>query len=759
MKIVCIGGGPAGLYFSILMKKAEPSHDITIVERSRADDTFGWGVVFSDATLSNFAQADPETCYQISRSFRHWNEIEVHFGGSRIVSRGHGFSGIARQRLLNILQARAEALQVRQIFQHEVVDPAEFADADLIIAADGVGSVVRNKYAQVFKPNIEIGRNRYVWLATRKKLAAFNFIFKETQWGWFQAHAYRFDADTSAFIVETREKTWRAAGLDAMDAAGSLAFCERLFADHLEGEPLLNNTGHPRGSAWLNFNRLSCENWHHGKLVLMGDAAHTAHFSIGSGTKLAMEDAIALARNLSEEATVDRALARYQRERSVEALKLQSAARNRMEWFENIARYSRLDPIQFSYSLLTGSQRIGHENLRLRDASYVRSVETWLARQSGCDDQARPPMFLPFKLRGLQLANRVVVSPMSMYSAVEGAVGDFHLVHYGARAQGGAGLVFTEMTDVSAEARITPGCAGLYAPAHVAAWKRIVDFVHQHSQAKIALQLGHAGPKGSTQRGWEDINAPLADGNWPIIGPSPRGYSPRNQLPREMTRADMDAVKADFIRAASMAIECGFDMLELHCAHGYLLSAFITPLSNHRSDDYGGSLAKRLRYPLEIFTAVREVWPADRPMSVRISATDWVTDGLGPDDAIEVARAFNAAGCDLIDVSSGQTSPDARPVYGRMYQTPFADRIRNELGVATMAVGNIYEADQANSIIAAGRADLVALGRPHLADPYFTLRAAAQAHQADQWWPPQYRHAKTQLERNLARAHSDPGPA
>jgi anthraniloyl-CoA monooxygenase len=752
MKVVCIGGGPAGLYFSILMKQADPRHEILVLERNRADDTFGWGVVFSDATLSGFQQADPASHAQILRSFHHWDNIDVFFKGRRITSGGHGFCGIGRRRLLNILQARALELGVEQRFQHEVVDPDQFTDADLIVASDGVNSVTRRKYAQVFQPDIDVRKCRYIWLGTQRRLDAFTFAFQETEWGWFTLHAYRFDADTSTFIVETPEENWLAAGLDRMDQAQSIAFCERLFADLLEGRSLMSNAGHLRGSAWLKFNRVLCKQWHHRNMVLIGDAAHTAHFSIGSGTKLAMEDAISLANALQREPGVAAALPRYQQERETEALRLQSAARNRMEWFENVARYTHLDAIQFSYTLLTGSQRLGHENLRLRDSRYVERVEKWMAYRAGLAVQPVPPMFTPFRLRGLTLKNRVVVSPMAMYSAREGVPGDFYLVHLGARSLGGAGLVFTEMTCVSPEGRISPGCAGLWNDAQARAWKRIVDFVHAESSAAIGLQLGHSGPKGSTQLGWEQIDEPLLAGNWRLMAPSPVAYGPQNQVPRAMSRADMDLVLRQFVDATQRGVACGFDMLELHCAHGYLLSSFICPLTNLRSDEYGGALENRMRFPLEVFRAMRAQWPEDKPMSVRISAHDWTPGGNTPDDAVQIAGMFKAAGADMIDVSSGQTTRLAKPVYGRMYQTPFSDRIRNEVGIGTIAVGNIFEPDHVNSIVAAGRADLCALARPHLADAAWTLQAAAELGFHDVEWPRQYLTGKAQLERNIARA-------
>ena len=749
--IAIAGAGPGGLYLAISLKLRDPSLDVVVHERNRPDDTFGWGVVFSDQTLANLKANDPETAAIIEAAFVHWDDIDVHIHGRTIRSGGHGFAGIGRQRLLTILQDRARSLGIELRFEDEVAD-IRALPADVIVAADGLNSRVRNQNPRVFGVDIDVRTNKYIWLGTKQSFDAFTFAFVETSHGWIWAHAYQFEPGASTFIVECSEATWRGLGFDAMDHDQTCRAAEGLFADWLGGHPLMSNARHLRGSAWLNFPRVACSNWRDGKVVLLGDAAHTAHFSIGSGTKLAFEDAIRLAETLTEADDLDAGLAAYEAERRVEVLKLQSAARNSTEWFETIDRYVGLDPLQFTYSLLTRSQRVSHENLRLRDRDFLTGVECWFAEQAGATskDNPPPPMFAPLKLRGLTLPNRVVVSPMCMYSAEDGLVGDFHLVHLGSRALGGAGLVFTEMTDVSADARITPGCAGMYRPEHRDAWKRIVDFVHGQG-SRIAVQLAHAGRRGSVERPWgARADQPLEDG-WPLIAPSPVPWTDKDQTPREMNRADMDRVRDAFVQATRWAAEAGFDMVELHCAHGYLLSSFLTPVSNHRTDDYGGPVGNRLRFPLEVFAAMRAVWPQDRPMSVRLSATDWVEEGLTPEDSVVIARAFADAGCDLIDVSAGSTTPDAQPVYGRMFQTPFSDRIRNEAGVATMAVGNIYETDHVNSILAAGRADLCALARPHLADPNWSLRAAAELGWRGQMPPVQYLAGFGQLARNLEK--------
>ncbi|MCF8474719.1 MAG: bifunctional salicylyl-CoA 5-hydroxylase/oxidoreductase [Emcibacter sp.] len=763
MKIVVLGGGPAGVYLAISMKLKNPNHDITVYERNRDDDTFGWGVVFSDQTMQNLKANDPVSAETMINELIHWDDVAVHHKGEVIRSGGHGFIGIGRLRLLQILYERARELDVEFQFETEFeVDDIKnrFSDADLIVAADGLNSKIRNHDLKAFDCDIDMRPNKFVWLGTKQRFNdAFTFIFEKTEHGWIWVHAYQFDKDTSTFIVECGPETYEAFGFDKMDHEASAETCRKIFEKYLDGHNLMTKSAHIRGSAWINFPRVLCHTWVKDNVVLIGDAAHTAHFSIGSGTKLGFEDAISLADHLNSGETVRQALSAYQGERELEALKLQSAARNSMGWFEEIERYLDYDPMQFTYALLTRSQRVSHENLRLRDKAWLENVEKDFASKAigRKVDKPIPPMFTPYKLRRMTLKNRVVISPMCMYSAKDGLINDFHFVHYGARAMGGAALMFTEMTDVSAEGRITPGCAGIYTDEQAAAWKRVVDYVHAQSVCKIAMQIGHAGRKGSTKIGWEGYDMPLDKGNWELIAPSPLKWDDINQTPRAMEKKDFERVLNDFVVAAKRAEDAGFDMIELHAGHGYLLSSFITPVSNQRTDEYGGSLENRLRFPLQVFKAMRAVWPSDKPMSVRISSTDWIDDkGVTPEEAVLISKAFAEAGADIINVSTGQTLPvnKVNPVFGRMFQTPMSDRIRNEAKIATMAVGNIYETDHVNSILAAGRADLVVLARPHLMDPNWTIRSAAELeyHGDAVLIPKQYLTAYSQLETNLKRA-------
>ncbi len=750
MKVLCLGGGPAGLYFAISMKLRNPSHQVTVMERNRADDTFGWGVVLSDDAMARMKKNDPQSYDAIKGSFAYWDDIAVVHRGERQVSGGHGFAGIGRMKMLLILQTRARELGVDLQFQSEFKSAEDYRrDYDLVVATDGINSLVRREYAEVFKPDIDQRLVKFIWLGTHQKFDdAFTFIFEETEWGWFWAHIYQFDDQTATFIVDCMPDTWDRAGFADMSKEDIVATCEKIFAKHLGGHHLMSNANHLRGSAvWMQFPRVLCEQWYNGNVVLMGDAAATGHYSIGSGSRLAFDSAIALADYLHSEPTMEAAFQRYQDERRVEVLRLQSAARNSLEWFERVERYLDMAPMQFAYSLLTRSQRISHENLRLRDPGWLRKAEDWFQVQAG-GTPGRQPMFAPFRLRDMTLKNRIVVSPMAQYKAVKGCPTDWHFTHYAERAKGGAGLVYVEMTAPSPDGRITHGCPGLYAPEHEAGWKRLTDFVHAETTAKICCQIGHAGRKASVQVPWEDDEAPLLEDAWKTIGPSPIAWSPAHPAPREMTLADMDRVAEEFGRATAMAKRAGFDMVELHAAHGYLVSSFISPMSNQRTDDFGGSLENRMRFPLRLLRVMRAALGEEKPISVRISASDWVGDkGVTPEEAVQIAKMFAAAGADIIDVSAGQTSTEAQPVYGRMFQTPFSDRIRNEADLATMAVGNITEADQVNGILLAGRADLVCLARPHLADPYWTLHAAVAAGDTATDWPLPYGAGRRQAER------------
>ncbi|HEY2297892.1 MAG TPA: bifunctional salicylyl-CoA 5-hydroxylase/oxidoreductase [Jatrophihabitans sp.] len=735
MKIAVIGGGPGGLYFAALAKQLGPDDEITVWERNASDDTFGFGVVFSDETLGGIEHADESVYRRMEREFARWDDIDVHYRGEVLTSGGHGFAAMSRKRLLGILQERCAQLGVDVRFCTLAPDVDQLAaDYDLVIACDGVNSTVRARYADTFRPSLEVRRCRYMWLGTDKVFDAFKFYVKETPYGVMQIHGYPFDAGNSTFIIEMADHVWRAAGFDAFAehefAPGesdekSVDLVRELFAEVLDGAELFMNN-----SKWVSFATVRNECWRADNVILLGDAAHTAHFSIGSGTKLAMEDALALAACLHEQPDLEAALEAYEAERQPVVLSTQRAAQASLEWFENLGHYTGQDPLQFAFNIMTRSRRVTYDNLRMRDADFVDAVDTWFAAHEAergfGSGELRPPMFQPFRLRELELINRIVVSAMDMYVAEDGLPTDFHLVHLGGKALGGAGLVMTEMVCVSEIGRITPGCTGIYTDEQAARWRRVTDFVHEQSAAKIGIQLGHSGRKGSTRLMWEGIDEPLSDGNWPVVGPSPLPYRAGvNQVPRELDRDQLCAIKDQFVAAAQRADAAGFDLLELHCAHGYLLSSFISPLTNHRADEYGGTLANRLRFPLEVFAAVRAVWPEHKPTSVRISATDWCEDGITAADAVVIAKAFAEAGVDIVDVSTGQVVAEERPAFGRSYQTPFADRIRNETGIATMAVGNISSYDDVNSILLAGRADLCALGRAHLYDPNWTVHAAA----------------------------------
>jgi anthraniloyl-CoA monooxygenase len=754
MKITIVGGGPGGLYFALLAKKAWPDYDVAVHERNRADDTFGFGVVFSDETLGTFRDYDRPSYEMIRRSFAYWDDVAIHYQGRVLRCGGNGFCGCTRQQLLLLLQERCRELGVALHFQTQIDDPAAFVDSDLIVAADGINSAIRERDRDYFGTTVDLRPNKFCWLGSTKPLDAFTFYFKETPHGLVIAHTYQYAPGRSTWVIELADETWAGLGFGAMTEPEYIAALEGLFAEELDGHRLLGNR-----SVWRNFPTIRNARWVKGNLVLLGDAKATAHYSIGSGTKLAMEDAIGLFEALRARDTIPAALAEFERDRREEVEKTQHAAEVSLAWFEHVARYWGMAPEQFAFGLMSRSKQITYDNLRLRDAAFVTQTERWFldqVRGRGFRVPDRtPPMFTPFQLRGMTVENRVVVSPMAQYMAVEGVPNEWHYVHLASRALGGAGLVFVEMTCTSPDARITPGCTGLYTDEQRDAWRRIVSFVHQYSRARICMQLGHAGRKGSTQLGWQDENCPLPEGNWPLFSASPLPYQLGSQVPQELTPADMERITADFVRAARYAEQAGFDMLEVHMAHGYLLASFISPLTNRRTDEYGGCLENRLRFPLALFRAVRAAWPQEKPLSVRVSGTDWHPDGLSDDELVRLAVHFKEAGADLIDVSAGQTIPDQRPVYGRMFQTHLADAVRNEAGIATMAVGNVTTADQVNTILLQGRADLVALARPHLSDPYFTLHAAAQHDYRHQTWPNPYLPGRDQLYRLTAREQEE----
>ena len=757
MKVSIVGGGPGGLYFALLAQKAWPRWDITVYERNRPDDTFGFGVVFSDQTLDSFKACDGPSYEMIRRRFAYWGDVDVSYKGRVMRSGGNGFCGCSRVALLHILHDRCRELGVKLRFQREVRNLEEFADSGLIVVADGINSQIREQNRAHFQPSVDLRPNKFTWLGSTKPLDAFKYFFRETPEGIILAHCYQYEEGRSTWVIETDEATWKNFGFDTKDEAAMLETLERVFAAELEGHALI-----PNRSVWRNFPTITNKTWVKGNAVLVGDAKATAHFSIGSGTKLAMEDAISLFDFIKTEKTLGKALERYDTGRREEVEKTQHAANVSLAWFEHMRRYWDMDPLQFAFGVMSRSKQITWENLELHDPEFMREVKYWFSkkiRDQGFDvDLENPPvpMFTPFRLRGMTVENRVVVSAMDQYCAREGVPTDWHLVHLGSRAIGGAGLVFVEMTCVSPEGRITPGCTGLWNGTQRDAFRRIVDFCHANSKAKLCLQIGHSGRKGSTQLGWERMDHPLEAGNWPLVSASPIPYyEGDSEAPRELSVSEMDLLISQFVNSTQLAHEAGFDMLEIHMAHGYLLASFISPLTNHRTDAYGGSIENRMRFPLAVFAACRKKWPDRKPISARISAADWAPGGLSGEDLVALTRMLKDAGCDLVDCSTGQTVPQQRPVYGRMYQAPYSDWVRNEVGIATMTVGAVTSADQVNTLLAAGKADLVAMGRPHLANPYLTLQAAAWYQHAKQFWPPQYLAGRDQALRNAPRERDE----
>jgi len=763
MKISIIGGGPGGLYTALLAKKARPDWHVEVFEQNRADYALGFGVVFSDETLDEFLNRDKPVFEAIRGEFAYWQDIAIHFKGHEMRAGGNGFCATSRKTLLRILQERCAELGVELTFSHPIrADEIKtrFADSDVIVASDGIGSAIREHYKDGFQPSQTLKSNRFCWMGSSRPMDEFNYFFRETDHGKMVAHCYQYQSDRSTWVFEMDEETWQGHGFSEFDEEGSKAKLQRIFSQELDGHPLLLNRSH-----WRRFPRIFCENWSVDNIVILGDAKASAHFSIGSGTKLAMECAISLVDALLEhgETDVQRAFADYDDARRTPCQITQHNADVSLAWFEHMGRSWDMDPYQFAMVVMCRAKSITYDNLLLRDAEFVRKADDeWYARhlaETGEDlTETRPmPMFSKFRLRGMELQNRVVMSPMAQYSADEdGNPTDWHKVHYGSHAMGGMGLIFTEMTCPSADARITLGCAGMWSDQQEQKWAETVRFVHDYSAAKIAMQLGHAGRKGSTQLGWENADHPIAEAgkNWPLVSASPLPwFEGESAVPAELDRAGMKQIVQDFVQATERAARAGFDMLELHCAHGYLLASFLSPLTNLRTDAYGGSVENRLRYPLEVFAAMRDVWPDERPMSVRVSASDWKEGGLNEADLFAIASAFQDAGCDLIDVSAGQTVPDQQPVYGRMFQTQFAESIRNVPDIATMAVGAITQAAQVNTVLHTRRADLVAIGRPHLWNPYFTHQAAAWYGALNrEMWPRQYEAGAKQAFREQEKA-------
>ena len=763
MKITVVGGGPGGLYTALLTKKARPDWDIEVFEQNRADDTFGFGVVFSDETLDEFLNRDKPVFEAIRGEFAYWQDIAIHFKGQEMRAGGNGFCGTSRQTLLRILQERCAELGVRMTYSERIEAAdigARFADSDVIVAGDGIGSAIREHYKDGFQPSQIVKSNRFCWMGSARPMDEFNYFFKETEHGKMVAHCYQYQPDRSTWVFEMDDATWAAHGFSEFDEEDSKAKLEAIFTEELQGHPLLLNR-----SNWRQFPRIFCENWSVDNIVILGDAKASAHFSIGSGTKLAMECAISLSDALLEHAETDvpAAFAAYDDARRTPCQITQHNADVSLAWFEHMERSWDMDPYQFAMVVMCRAKSITYDNLLLRDAEFVRRVDDeWYQRhleQTGEDLRTtRPtPMFSSLKLRDMELPNRVVMSPMAQYSATpDGCLTDWHRVHYGGHAQGGMGLIFTEMTCPSADARITRGCPGMWTDKHEEQWSDIVEFIHKNSGANVALQLGHAGRKGSTQLGWENADHPIKkeSQNWPLVSASSiPWFEGESQTPEELDEAGMERITAEFVQATERAARAGFDMLELHCAHGYLLASFLSPLTNKRSDSFGGSIENRMRFPLQVFSAMRAVWPEERPMSVRVSASDWKEGGLSEEDLFKISEAFNAAGCDLIDVSAGQTVPDQKPIYGRMFQAQFSEAVRNVPKIATMAVGAITEAAQVNTILHTRRADLVAIGRPHMWNPYFTHQAAAWYGAMNKnMWPRQYESGGQQAFREQEKS-------
>ena len=722
LKIAVIGGGPGGLYFSILTKKALPNCQINIYERNKPDDSFGFGVVFSDETLGEFLKRDMQSYELIRSKFAYWDDIIVARNGENVSISGNGFCGCSRKTLLQLLQQRCIEEGINLHFEHNVNDLSQFENADIILASDGIASGIRTKYEKEFGTKITLKKNRFVWLGSTKPLDAFNYFFRETPHGTIVAHTYQYETGMSTWIFECSNETWRNLQFEVTNEADTIAKISEIFKDELDGHPLISNKSH-----WRQFPHVTNENWYHKNIVLLGDAKATAHYSIGSGTKLAMDCAIGLYDAIiANPNDVQAAFQHYDKSRRNTVEMIQHAALVSLDWFENMDRNIQHPFYQFAFGCMTRSKKVTFENLRLRDKSFTDKVlEEFIENQIPNTKFQIPKnsaAFTPFKLRELELQNRIVMSSMGQYSAENGLVNDWHFQHYTSRAVGGLGLIITEMTAISETGRITLGCAGIYNENQIVEWKRITDFIHKNTQTKIGIQLGHSGRKGCSKIPWEET---FSEESWELFSASATPFNENSEKPKEMTLVEMDLITSQFVQAAKNAKKAGFDMIELQAHHGFLLASFLSPLTNIRTDEFGGNIENRLKFPLRVFNEIRKVFPKEKPISIRISATDWAENGISEADIIHISNEFKKAGADIINVSTGNTIANQKPQTGRMWQTPFSDLVRNTVHIPTITAGYIQDIDQINTIILNGRADLVALGRPLLLDPYFVRNAQA----------------------------------
>lgn len=739
MKITVIGGGPGGLYFSILTKKAIPECQIDVYERNKADDSFGFGVVFSDETLGEFLTRDTQSYELIRSKFAYWDDIVVARDGEKVSVSGNGFCGCSRKTLLQLLQQRCTEEGVNLHFEQNVDDLSKFKDSDIIVAADGIGSAIRTQFANDFGTSVKLQKNRFVWLGSTKPLDAFTYFFRTTEFGTFVAHTYQYEAGMSTWIFECSEETWQKAGFEVENETATVQKISEIFKEELDGHPLITNKSH-----WRQFPHVTNQKWHKDNIVLLGDAKATAHFSIGSGTKLAMECAIALSDAVvANQNNTSAAFEQYESARRNRVEMIQHAANVSLDWFEHMDRHAQHDFQQFAFGVMTRSKKVTFENLAIRDTSYPEKVLSEFNAKIGADSKT-PAAFTPFKLREMTLQNRIVMSPMGQYSTENGMVNDWHFQHYTSRAIGGVGLIIAEMTAISKTGRITESCAGLYSQEQIVSWKRITDFIHKNTQTKIGIQLGHSGRKGAIKKPWEGGSEPI-DNPWQLLSASPISFNEKLSTPKEMTISDMDQIVSEFVQATKNADAASFHMIELQAHHGFLLASFLSPLTNIRTDEFGGSIENRLKFPIRVFTEMRKVFSKDKPMSVRISASDWAENGISEADIIAISEAFKTAGADIISVSTGNTVAHQKPQTGRMWQTPFSDMVRNTVHIPTITAGYIQDIDQINTILLNGRADLVSLGRPLLLDPYFVRNAQAYENFRPTDIPQQYMAGTTHL--------------